>query len=186
MNKDRLTKARRSWNMSRIRGRNTTPETAVRSLLHRMGYRFRLHVRIPIEARSTKRGARNPLSAPTGQRVKVRRRTPRAVSVDILLPKHKTAIFVHGCFWHRHSGCANCTTPANRRAWWLAKLNGNADRDKLHQRALQRLGWRTIVVWECETQKPEGLARLAQWLASLADVGIRPPLQFPASGRSGQ
>ena len=68
---------------------------------------------------------------------------------DILLPKHKTAIFVHGCFWHRHAGCKNCTTPTNRREWWLAKLNGNAARDKLHQAALRKLGWRVIVIWEC-------------------------------------
>jgi DNA mismatch endonuclease (patch repair protein) len=190
VNKDRLTKARRSWNMSRIRGKDTAPERVVRSLLHRMGYRFRLHVRIPIEVRSAKRGARNSLSgptgAPTGESGMVGRRTPRAVSVDILLPKHKTAIFVHGCFWHRHPGCENCTTPSNRRKWWIAKLDGNAARDKLHQRALQRLGWRPIVVWECETEKPERLARLAQRLASVADLGLRPPLQFPASGRSGQ
>jgi DNA mismatch endonuclease Vsr len=79
------------------------------------------------------------LSASTGERFWVRCRIPRAVSVDILLPKYKTAIFVHGCFWHRHSGCKNCTTPTNRREWWLAKLNGNAARDKLHQAALRKL-----------------------------------------------
>jgi DNA mismatch endonuclease (patch repair protein) len=160
VNKDRLTKARRSWNMSRIRGKDTAPERTVRSLLHRMGYRFRLHVRIPIEVRSAKGGTRNSLSAPTGQRVKVMRRTPRAVSVDILLPKHKTAIFAHGCFWHRQPGCENCTTPSNRRRWWIAKLEGNAARDRLHQAALKKLGWRTIVVWECQTEKPERLTRL--------------------------
>jgi len=130
--RDRLTKERRSWNMSRIRGKNTSPEIVVRKLLHRMGYRFRLHVRIPIT-----------LSASTGERVKgevskffsgVRRstkfpiplplragerargevllvphsalRVPRSfVCPDIVLPKYKTVIFVHGCFWHRHRGC---------------------------------------------------------------------------------
>jgi DNA mismatch endonuclease, patch repair protein len=81
--------------MSRIRGKDTTPEKAVRSLLHQLGYRFRLHVR----------------------------KLPGCP--DIVLPKFKTAIFVHGCFWHRHRGCGNCTTPTNRREWWLAKLNGN-------------------------------------------------------------
>ena len=106
--------------MSRIRGKNTAPEVRVRSLLHRLGYRFRLHVRISIEGR-----AKLPLH-PEWKAAQQRR--PTAVSVDILLPKHKTAIFIHGCFWHRHSGCKNCTTPTNRREWWLAKLNGNAAR----------------------------------------------------------
>jgi DNA mismatch endonuclease (patch repair protein) len=120
--KDRLSKARRSWNMSRIRGRNTTPELIVRRLLHRMGYRFRLH-------------GKNLPGRP-----------------DIVLKKYKTVIFVHGCFWHRHKGCKNCTTPSNRREWWLKKLNGNAARDRLHLRALRRLGWRALVVWECQTE----------------------------------
>ena len=76
-------------------------------------------------------------------------RTPRPTFArpDILLPKHKTAIFVHGCFWHRHSGCKNCTTPTNRREWWLAKLNGNATRDTLHQAALKKLRWRVMAIW---------------------------------------
>ena len=109
--------------MSRIRGKHTTPEKAVRSLLHRLGYRFRLH------------GKKLPGKP------------------DIVLPKYKTVIFVHGCFWHRHKGCKNCTTPTNRREWWLAKLNANAARDKVHQRALRKIGWRSIVVWECETER---------------------------------
>jgi DNA mismatch endonuclease, patch repair protein len=108
--------------MSRIRGKDTTPEKIVRSLLYRMGFRFRLHVR----------------------------KLPGCP--DIVLPKFKTAIFVHGCFWHRHRGCVNCTTPTNRRKWWLAKLTGNAERDQQHQRALRKIGWRPVVVWECETE----------------------------------
>src|SRR5213596_1549254 len=130
MNRDRLTPERRSWNMSRIRGKNTSPEMRVRSLLHRMGFRFRLH----------------------GKKLPGR--------PDVVLAKYKTVIFVHGCFWHRHQGCKNCTTPTNRREWWLTKLNGNAARDKLHQRALRKLGWRSIVVWECETEIPKRLERL--------------------------
>src|SRR2546421_9310973 len=133
--KDRLTKARRSWNMSRIRGKDTTPEKVVRSLLHRMGYRFRLH-------------AKKLPGRP-----------------DIVLPKYKTVIFVHGCFWHRHKGCKNCTTPTNRREWWLKKLNGNADRDRIRQRALRKLGWRTIIVWECQTERPTAVQRLSRKLA---------------------
>jgi DNA mismatch endonuclease, patch repair protein len=127
--RDRLTKERRSWNMSRIRGKNTSPELIVRRLLHRMGYRFRLHVK-------------NLPGKP-----------------DIVLPKYKTVIFVHGCFWHRHKGCRNCTTPTNRREFWLEKLNGNAARDKLHQRALRKLGWRAIVIWECVVDNAPMLER---------------------------
>jgi DNA mismatch endonuclease Vsr len=139
--KDRLTKARRSWNMSRIRGKDTTPEKIVRSLLHKMGYRFRLHVRIPIMNSPRRRGdaekripqgrrvMSSSLSASIGERDGVRCRKSFFVRPDIVLPKYKTAIFVHGCFWHRHKGCKNRTTPTNRREWWLAKLNGNAKRD---------------------------------------------------------
>ena len=156
--RDHLTRERRSWNMSRIRGKHTTPERIVRSLLHRLGYRFRLHVRIPVPMVGTvRRAVRTPQRGiPT-----------RFVCPDILLPKHKTAIFVHGCFWHRHRGCKNCTTPTHRREWWLKKLEGNAARDKLHQRALRKLGWRPIVIWECQTEKPKTLARLSRKLSKL-------------------
>jgi DNA mismatch endonuclease (patch repair protein) len=129
MNKDRLTKARRSWNMSRVRGKDTKPEKNVRSLLHKMGYRFRLHDR-------TLPGC-----------------------PDIVLRKYQTLIFVHGCFWHRHKNCKDCTTPTNRREWWLAKLNGNAARDKRHKRVLKKLGWRIIVIWECRLREPKKLIK---------------------------
>lgn len=132
--RDRLSKERRSWNMSRIRGRNTTPEVVVRSVLHKMGYRFRLHVRdLPGKP-------------------------------DIVLPKHRTVVFVHGCFWHRHRGCKNCTTPSNNREFWVEKLEGNAARDRLSRRALVRLGWRVALVWECETAKPRSLDRVRKRL----------------------
>src|SRR5258706_4511199 len=144
--RDRLSKERRSWNMSRIRGKNTTPEMRVRSLLHRMGFRFRLHVRIPVPSSSF-------------SSLVLRPRPVRFVCPDILLPKYKTAIFVHGCFWHRHRGCKNCTTPTHRREWWLAKLNGNAARDKLQQAALKKLGWRVILIWECETTEARSIGR---------------------------
>ena len=124
---DTLTKERRSWNMSRIRGKNTTPERLARSLLHRMGYRFRLHVK-----------------ALPG--------TP-----DIVLPKHKVVIFVHGCFWHRHKGCKNCSTPSSNRAFWLRKFRGNTRRDASHQEALRKLGWRSFVLWECEVSDADVL-----------------------------
>jgi DNA mismatch endonuclease, patch repair protein len=133
--KDRLSKERRSWNMSRIRGKNTTPEMAVRRALFKMGYRFRLH---------DKKLPGRP---------------------DIVLPKYKTVIFVHGCFWHRHRGCKNCTTPTNRRRWWVRKLEGNAVRDKLHKATLRRLGWRVLVIWECDTQETKGLVKLQRKIA---------------------
>jgi DNA mismatch endonuclease (patch repair protein) len=121
---DTLSKKRRSWNMSRIRGSNTGPERIVRSILHRMGYRFCLH------------------------------RKDLPGKPDIVMPKLKTVIFVHGCFWHRHRGCMNCTTPTTNRKFWINKLNGNAARDKRHQRNIRKLGWTPIVIWECETEKP--------------------------------
>ena len=133
--KDKLSKARRSWNMSRIRGKDTTPEKVVRSALHRMGYRFRLHVKeLPGKP-------------------------------DIVLPKYRTVIFVHGCFWHQHKGCKNCTTPRNRREFWVAKLEGNVARDKDHARALSRLGWRVIGIWECEVARGGLEGRLRRLLA---------------------
>ena len=115
--------------MSRIRGKDTTPEKVVRSLLHRMGYRFRLH----------------------GKKLPGR--------PDIILAKYETVIFVHGCFWHRHRGCRNCTTPTNNRGFWTKKLGGNARRDKLNWRALAKLGWRVVVVWECEAERADVLRK---------------------------
>jgi DNA mismatch endonuclease (patch repair protein) len=149
LTKDRLTKEHRSWNMSRIRSKNTNPERAVRSMLHRMGFRFRLHAKIPLPPSTS------DLQPRTGTK-----RTLRFIRPDILLPKHKTAIFVHGCFWHRHRGCKNCTTPTNRREWWVAKLEGNVSRDKVHERALRKIGWRTLVVWECQAENPKTLQPL--------------------------
>jgi DNA mismatch endonuclease, patch repair protein len=97
--------------------------------------------------------------------VSKRTKTPRFVTPDFVLKKQRIAIFVHGCFWHRHRGCKNCTTPTHRREWWLKKLEGNAARDKLHQRALRKLGWRPMVIWECQTEKPKALDRLNRKLS---------------------
>jgi len=142
VSKDPLTKKRRSWNMSRIRGKDTTPERIVRSLLHRLGYHFRLHVRIPISTKDTnhtkpfnRKGTQSaqrrfPLRLERGEgQGEVSKRTPvsqpstlnpqlsqrRFITPDIVLVKQRVAIFVHGCFWHRHRGCKNCTTPTHRR-----------------------------------------------------------------------
>ena len=128
--RDRLTKERRSWNMSRIRGKDTTPERRVRSMLHGMGYRFRLH------------------------------RKDLPGKPDIVFVSRRVVLFVHGCFWHRHRGCKNCTTPTNNREFWTEKLEGNAARDKTNRLALSKLGWSSFVIWECETEDPRKLDNL--------------------------
>ena len=110
----------RSRNMSAIKSKNTKPEIAVRKLLHSMGYRFRLH------------------------------RKDLPGSPDIVLPKYKTVIFVHGCFWHRHKNCKYASTPKTRQEFWEAKFRENINRDKLNQANLSSKGWKIIIVWECE------------------------------------
>ena len=117
---DRISKEHRSWNMSRIRGKNTKPELILRSLLHRAGYRFRLH-------------APDLPGKP-----------------DIVLPKYRTIIFVHGCFWHRHEGCANATMPKSRTEFWEEKFRRTVERDEMKQRQLEELGWKVVTVWECD------------------------------------
>jgi len=119
---DRLSADRRSWNMSRISGKDTVPEKRVRSLLHRLGFRFTL--------RNQKLPGRP----------------------DIVLKSRKTAIFVHGCFWHRHKGCKNSVLPKTRAEFWLAKLNGNVARDRETSIVLKRQGWKVLTVWECEAE----------------------------------
>ena len=113
--------------MARIGSADTSPELAVRRLLHRLGYRFRLH----------RRGLPG---------------TP-----DICFPGRKKAIFVHGCFWHRHEGCRRTTTPVTRTSFWNDKFRKNVERDRANLKALRELGWSVMVVWECETAKPEAL-----------------------------
>jgi len=124
---DIWSKEKRSYVMSRIRSKNTTPEKRVRSLLHKMGYRFRLHVK----------------SLP-GQ-------------PDIVLPKHKKVIFVHGCFWHLHKGCRDGTIPKTQYDKWKAKLEHNVEKDNLHIRQLQEGGWQVLVIWECDIENRRGI-----------------------------
>lgn len=109
----------RSRMMAGIQGKNTKPELLVRSYLHSCGYRFRLH----------------------------RRDLPGRP--DLVLPKYRLAIFVHGCFWHRHSGCMYAVTPKSRRSFWEEKLAGNVRRDEVQLSRLNDMGWRVLVVWEC-------------------------------------
>jgi DNA mismatch endonuclease (patch repair protein) len=125
---DRLTKERRSWNMSRIRSRDTEPERIVRSVLHRLGYRFRLH----------------------------RRDLPG--NPDIVLPRYRTVIFVHGCFWHRHARCRYAYVPKSRVRFWIRKFSQNVERDRTNQLLLKHLGWHVIVIWECETAGRDSLS----------------------------
>lgn len=116
---------KRSWIMSRVKGRDTKPEVLVRSFVHRMGYRFRVH----------------------------RRELPG--NPDIVLARHRKVIFVHGCFWHGHKGCSRSGRPTTNENFWNNKLNGNIKRDRLKCRKLRRMGWKVLVVWECETKASE-------------------------------
>ncbi|MAO93618.1 MAG: very short patch repair endonuclease [Rhodospirillaceae bacterium] len=117
---DRISKEHRSWNMSRIRGKDTKLEVLLRSLLHRRGFRFRLH-------------APGLPGKP-----------------DIVLPKYRTVIFVHGCFWHRHEGCSNATMPKTRTEFWTEKFHRTVERDARKKTELEALGWQILTVWECE------------------------------------
>ena len=126
---DTLTPAARSRLMSRIRSKDTQPEFVVRRLAHRAGYRYRLHQR----------------DLPG---------TP-----DLVFPGRRKVVFVHGCFWHKHPGCAISRTPRSRRDYWLPKLQGNRRRDAQNVRLLQSNGWAVKVIWECETREPAGLER---------------------------
>ena len=122
----------RSRMMAAIGGRNTRPELRVRKALHAAGLRFRLH----------------------------RRDLPG--SPDIVLPKFRTVVFVHGCFWHRHPGCHFATTPATNVQFWREKLQSNVDRDKRQRRLLINAGWRVLVIWECQSRSAAALAAIVR------------------------
>lgn len=117
-------KVTRSKNMAAIKGRNTKPEMLVRRFLHANGFRYKLHDK----------------SLPG--------------KPDIVLPKYKTVIFVHGCFWHGHKGCKYFVVPKTRTEWWLNKINGNIANDKKAIKALKKEGWKIINLWECDHLKP--------------------------------
>lgn len=126
------TPAQRSFNMSRIRGRDTKPEKLLRSLLHRAGLRFRKNVKtLPGKP-------------------------------DIVLPRHRAVVLVHGCYWHRHPGCRFTTTPASNAPFWTEKFEQTVERDRRAERALREQGWRVFTVWECELRG--SAARTAQEL----------------------
>ena len=117
----------RSRNMSAIKSKNTKPEIKVRKVLHSMGYRFRLHSK------------------------------DLPGSPDIVLPKYKTVIFVHGCFWHRHENCKYATIPKTRKEFWASKFKANIKRDKGIQEKIKNIGWQSVVIWECETKNIDDL-----------------------------
>ncbi|WP_303172099.1 very short patch repair endonuclease [uncultured Desulfovibrio sp.] len=132
---DRISPEQRSQNMAQVKSKNTKPEMLVRSLLHRMGYRFRLHIK-------TLPG--HP---------------------DVVLPRYKAVIFVHGCFWHGHEGCKRATMPATRTEFWRKKIDGNQSRDRRNLTALEELGYRCLVIWQCEMKDIEALKmRLSEFL----------------------
>jgi DNA mismatch endonuclease (patch repair protein) len=126
---DKLDRERRSHNMRQIRSKHMLPELAVRKLVHAMGFRYRLH----------------------------RRDLPG--SPDIVLPAHRKAIFVHGCFWHQHRQCGEGRVPKSRQSYWRPKLEGNVARDLRNKRKLRRLGWRTLTIWECEMHDGDKVVR---------------------------
>lgn len=132
---DPLSNSRRSENMRHIRSKGTKPEITVRKIAHSMGYRFRLHV------------------------------SDLPGKPDIVFPKLRKVIFVHGCFWHLHKKCREGRIPNSRREYWEPKLFGNVERDRKQIAELRKLGWRSLVIWECETGKSSGLEKkLARFL----------------------
>lgn len=133
----------RSRMMSGIRGKHTKPEMVVRRSLFAAGYRFRLH------------------------------RCDLPGAPDIVLPGRKVAIFVHGCFWHMHSGCRNANLPSTRPAFWRAKLEGNVERDRRAIEALRAEEWRVLIVWECATRDAATIVGLSNALTCWIERGER-------------
>lgn len=127
---DIIDRQRRSEIMSRIGPRHTAPEIAVRRAAHQIGLRFRLH----------------------------RRDLPG--SPDLVFARYRLAVFVHGCFWHRHRGCPGATTPKTRPEFWQRKFDGNVARDTRNCAELKKLGWRILIIWECETEDSARLDRI--------------------------
>lgn len=152
---DTVSREKRSWIMSRIRSRDTKPEIAVRSMLHRMGYRF------------TVNGPRN-------------KKLPG--KPDIVLPKWGTVVFVHGCFWHGHPRCPIFRLPKTRRQWWKDKIERNRQRDAKNEQALKDLGWNVVVVRECELANKARQEALATRLPYYIE---RRPVEYRFEGEAG-
>nr|WP_314547632.1 very short patch repair endonuclease [uncultured Massilia sp.] len=138
----------RSRMMSAVRGKDTKPELIVRRFLHRKGFRFRLHVA-------------NLPGRP-----------------DLAFPKHKVALFVHGCFWHRHHGCRYATSPQQNAQFWSEKFDANIARDQRNVERLVEAGWRVITVWECGLRNAQATAQLDS-LCDLISYGRAPTAEWP-------
>jgi DNA mismatch endonuclease (patch repair protein) len=138
---DTLSKKQRSETMSKVRSCDTKPEWILRCGLHKLGFRYRLK--------------NNHLPG----------------KPDLVLPKFHAAIFVHGCYWHRHSGCKDASTPKSNFDFWEKKFTENVERDQLKKRHLEKLGWRIMVAWECELSRHtvETIRRIANWLKQETD-----------------
>ncbi|HCG00189.1 MAG TPA: very short patch repair endonuclease [Chloroflexi bacterium] len=145
----------RSRIMSKVKNRDTAPKLVVRRLLHRLGYRFRLH------------------------------RANLPGHPDIVLPRHRKVIFVHGCFWHGHVGCPRGARPATNTEFWNAKLDANARRDKSTQEALDKLGWRILIVWQCETRNETRLAAIIEQFLAAAQTPVTDSIGDGANGSGG-
>lgn len=120
---DTISREKRSWNMSHIGGKDTKIEVSVRRYLFEQGFRYRKNVK------------------------------DLPGKPDIVLPRYKTVIFVHGCYWHRHQGCKNCSTPSTNGDFWLKKFQTNVDNDRKHKEQLESDGWNVLVLWECEIEQ---------------------------------
>lgn len=132
----------RSYNMSRIKAKNTKPEIILRKQLFSRGYRYTLN---------NSKYPGNP---------------------DLILKKHNTAIFVHGCFWHGHSGCKYFVIPQTRREWWIDKIEGTRRRDKNARKELKALGWKVIEVWECEIKPRKLESRIEQLITEIKQYSL--------------
>ena len=133
-------KETRSYNMSRIRSKDTKPEMLVRRFLHSQGFRYRLHVKdLPGKP-------------------------------DIVLPKYKTVIFIHGCFWHGHEGCKYYVVPRTRTEWWLTKINKNKESDRLAEETLVNKGWTVLQIWECDLKTTSREQMLIEISARITEV----------------
>jgi DNA mismatch endonuclease, patch repair protein len=139
---DSITPALRSEIMSRVRGKDTRPEMLVRRLIHKAGFRYRLHV----------------ASLPG--------------KPDLVFAGRKKVIFVHGCFWHMHEGCPAARMPKSRVDFWEAKLRGNRERDRRNITLLREAGWDVLTLWECELATPDLMVRVIHFLTNAADSGF--------------
>lgn len=144
---DSLSPALRSERMARIRSKDTAPEMRLRQQLHRRGLRFRLH------------SGKLPGKP------------------DLVFPRYKVVVFVHGCFWHRHEGCKIATTPKSNTEFWLAKFERNKNRDREVIEAIRQSGWKVIVVWECQLKPASACSTAAELAAEILGKPVSPEIR---------